>query len=101
MTDAPNRIREIRDSKGITIERLSDLTGLSVSHLSRMERGARNLSVENLTIIAAALGVPKQDILVKPDESDEIDRIVCALRATPEPLRKSIIDSLKFALKIP
>lgn len=101
MTGAPNRIREIRDSKGITIERLAELTGISVSHLSRMEGGTRNLSVNKLTIIAAALQVPKQDILVKPNEGDEIDEIATALRATPEPLRKSIINSIKFALKIP
>lgn len=101
MKSAPNRIREIRESKRITIERLSELTGISVSHLSRIESGARNLSVKNLTIIASALGIPRQEILVKPYESDEIDRIAEALRSTPEPLRKSIIDSIKFALKIP
>lgn len=101
MSDEPNRIREIRDSKGITIERLSEMTGLSVSYLSRLEGGGRNLSVKNLTVIAAALDVPKQDILVKPLDRDEIDYVADALRAAPEPLRKSIVDSIKFALKIP
>lgn len=101
MTIRPNRIREIRNSKGITIERLSEATGISTGYLSRLEGGGRNLSVKNLTIIANALGVPKQDILVKPDDQDEIAQIADALRAAPEPLRSSVISSIKFALKIP
>lgn len=65
-----NRIREIRRSKEITIEQLSDLSGISTSHLSRMESGSRGLSMANLLRIARALGVEPEDITSEFDPDD-------------------------------
>ncbi len=61
----PNRIDRVRDEKGVTIEQLSDRTGISVSHLSRMASGKRNLSVKNINIISAALEVTPKDLLLE------------------------------------
>ena len=36
-----NRMREIRIEQGITLEKLSELTGISVGYLSHLERGTR------------------------------------------------------------
>lgn len=52
-----NRMREIRKETGITLEKLSMKTGISIGYLSHLERGTR----ENPTIcvmekIAYALG---------------------------------------------
>lgn len=61
----PNRIDEVRDEKGLTIEQLAEKTGISVSHISRMASGKRNLSVKNLNTIAAALEVTPKDLLLE------------------------------------
>ena len=59
----PNRLREIRDDQGLTIEEVAELTGLSVSYVSRLENGERNLSVKNMNLFAHALKVDKRDLL--------------------------------------
>lgn len=60
----PNRIREIRLERGLTIEELAEKTELSVSYTGRMEKGERNLSVKNLNLFAAALDVEPGDLLL-------------------------------------
>ncbi len=51
-----NRIREIRKQRGKTLEELSEVTGISYTHLSRIESGSRGLSLENVIKIARGLG---------------------------------------------
>jgi len=57
-----NQIRKIRRSKEITIEKLSELTGISTSHLSRIESGGRGLNLENLIRISQALDVDPEEV---------------------------------------
>lgn len=59
----PNRVREIRKEKSLTIEELAEATGLSVSYVGRLENGERNLSVKNMNLFADALGVEPQELL--------------------------------------
>lgn len=59
----PNRIREWRKERKITLERLAELTGLSISYISRMEKGGREVSLKNLTKISTALRVPARDLV--------------------------------------
>lgn len=75
--ESSNRIREQRKAKGLTLEELSSIAGISVTHLQRMERGERNVSLKNLEKIAAALNLAATELLVgsqtntsatKPDE---------------------------------
>lgn len=60
---APNRIREFREEADMTIEDLAEATGLSVSYVSRLEKGARNLSLRNLNLFAHALNKSPQELL--------------------------------------
>lgn len=55
------RIRELRTDKKITLKELSSITGLSVSFLSQVERGASSLAIPSLEKIAGALDVPITD----------------------------------------
>lgn len=59
----PNRISEIREQKGLTIEQLAEKVGMSVSYLWRLAHSERNLSHKNLNRIAAALDVSPKEIL--------------------------------------
>lgn len=60
---APNRIDELRLAQDMTIEQLAEKTGISVSYLSRMASGKRNLSVKNINVIASAFGVAPKELL--------------------------------------
>ncbi len=51
------QIRLARTERGWTLRNLSEISGVSVSQLSSIERGTHLPSVESLTIIAEALGV--------------------------------------------
>jgi transcriptional regulator with XRE-family HTH domain len=79
-----NRIREHREAKGWTLERLAaevaERTGIETSYqqMSRLEKGQRGLNDEWLRILAKTLGVSKASLLADafvvpgftPSESD-------------------------------
>lgn len=55
------RIRRCR--LGFTLAQVSDKTGLSISHISRIEGGAHSPGLDTLTKIADALGVDVADLV--------------------------------------
>ncbi len=57
------RVREFRKLRKMTIEKLAELSGVSVSQVSRIETGERNWSVDSLPKIAKALGVDVLDLI--------------------------------------
>ena len=51
-----NNMRNIRNSKNITLERLSKITGISVGYLCHLEKGTRsNPSMQVMELIAMGL----------------------------------------------
>ena len=50
-------LRELRKERGMTLEQLSDATGISVSSLSRIENTQLGLNVDKVELLARALGV--------------------------------------------
>ena len=51
-------IRRVRKSKNMTLVDLAEKIGLSLSHISQVERGITNPSINSLRKIALALGIP-------------------------------------------
>src|SRR3954465_8807104 len=56
-------IRDIRKRREMTLEKLSELTGISVSSLSRIENTRLGMTVEKLGVLARALDVPPETLL--------------------------------------
>lgn len=56
-------VRRIRHEAGISQEELADRAKLHRTYISSLERGERNVSVENIFAIAEALNVPPGDLL--------------------------------------
>lgn len=50
-----NRIKETRQQKGITREKLSEIIGISAMYLGQLERGERRGGINNYVEIANAL----------------------------------------------
>lgn len=50
-------IRELRDAKGWSQERLAEEAGMDRTYVSGVERGERNVSYTNLLRISATLGL--------------------------------------------
>ena len=53
----------MREQRGMTQEVLADLSGLHPTYISGIERGRRNVSLENIGRIAAALGISPSDLV--------------------------------------
>lgn len=68
MKEFPNRIRELRLAKEMTVEQLAEATGLSPSYVWRLENSERNLSIKNMNLFAHALDVQPKDLL--PGETE-------------------------------
>lgn len=58
-----DNLRRIRHEAGISQEELADRANLHRTYISSIERGERNVSVENIFAIAQALDVPPADLL--------------------------------------
>lgn len=53
----PERLRQLREKKGISRRVLSELCGLSKNEISRYERGERSPCLEKATNLAVFFGV--------------------------------------------
>lgn len=66
----PNNIRNIRLSNGMKMTELARRTGLSLSAVSKIEKGVRRLNQKQLLNICNILGCKLSDIFIK--ESDDV-----------------------------
>jgi transcriptional regulator with XRE-family HTH domain len=58
-----NAVRELRKEQSVSQEALADSASLDRSHLGRIERGERNVTLLNLVKIAAALRVSVAELV--------------------------------------
>lgn len=70
---AKNRVRELRTTKGLTVQRLAESVGISHPYLVRIENGQRGLSVPIAERLATVMGVSVHEVLgLKANTSGEI-----------------------------
>lgn len=84
---APTYIRQWREHRGLSLERLADRLGTTKASLSRIERGLQPYSQPTLEALAAALACEPADLLMRnPTDPEGIwsiwDRIPERQRAT-------------------
>jgi transcriptional regulator with XRE-family HTH domain len=60
-----NTLRELRAERGLSQEQLADEAGLHRTFVGAVERGERNISIDNIGKLAKALGVPASTLLGK------------------------------------
>lgn len=61
------RVRELRKERGFSQERFAAASGLDRSYYGGVERGERNVSLENIAAIARALDVPVRELFPSED----------------------------------
>lgn len=89
-----NRIREVRKSRHLTLDELSETTGVSTTHLSRIESGDRGLSLENAVRIARALSCDVVDVTDEFSEEDIAQATKLDLGAVPRPAETGDVQNL-------
>lgn len=94
------RIRKIRKARNLSQEQLSEMVGISVTHMSHIETGNTKLSLPVLVDLANALEVRTDDLLydkVTAERSTATDTIVQLLEACTTQQLRVIEDLVKAA----
>ena len=60
------RVRELRRVRGLSQEALAEHAGLHRTYVGSVERGERNVSLDNIHALADALEVAAPDLLAAP-----------------------------------
>ena len=59
------RVRELRLQRGLSQEKLAEISGLHRTYISSLELGKRNVSLVNIHALAKALQVTADELLRK------------------------------------
>jgi transcriptional regulator with XRE-family HTH domain len=70
LTAVGPRLRELRQQRDLTLTRLAETTGISVSTLSRLESGTRKPTLELLLPLAEAYQVTLDELVDAPETGD-------------------------------
>ena len=65
------RVRDLRKAKGFSQEFFAEQCGLDRTYIGGVERGERNLSLENIALIAKALGLTISELTQGIDTADK------------------------------
>ncbi len=57
------RVRQLRQAKGLSQEAFATKCGLDRTYISGIERGRRNVSLRNIEVITEALGVSLSELM--------------------------------------
>lgn len=57
------RVRQERKAANMTLEDLAERADMNWSYIAQVERGERNIGIDNMMAIAEGLGIPLRDLL--------------------------------------
>jgi transcriptional regulator with XRE-family HTH domain len=90
------RIRVLRKSRDLPIQRLADLAGISPGYLSDVERGSSAPSAEKLARIAAELGVSTDYLLTGATTSSAPVQVPLGLAAAADQLNLTYTQTMRL-----
>lgn len=63
-------IKDLRKQRGLSQDAFADLVGLHRTYIGGVERGERNLSIDNLEKISSSLAVPVSELFLRTESHD-------------------------------
>lgn len=88
---------ELREHRGLTQADLATQMGLAASTWSRIENGSSALSIDQLALVAKALGVRPGEIL---QHADRVQDVASERKVRVEPERISSADAVTLGLAV-
>lgn len=90
-------VRKLRKAQHLSIYVMAERSGLSVTYISSIEHGKRDVSFSTIRAIAGALGVPMRDLFGRPEgvPPTAIEAAWLFEAASPE-WRSAILDLLRY-----
>ena len=79
-----NRLKEIRQQKGLTLAEVADKAETSLQQIQRLENGERRLTTDWIARLAKALNVSQAEIVPDLSDSETLNRIITKLRMLTE-----------------
>ena len=73
------RIEDLRKRAGYTQNALAERSGISQSHLRRVELGESRITVDHLQMICDTLGISLKDFFDDGTEQDELSQAIASL----------------------
>lgn len=61
--DFGEKVQAARRLQGLSLEDLAERSGMNWSYIAQIERGERNISIDNMAALAAALELPLREVL--------------------------------------
>lgn len=77
------RVKELRTARGLTVDQLANLAGLSKSYLSEIENGKKQINARRLEALASALQVQPTDLISDPEVSSDLAAHLDVVRKLP------------------
>lgn len=88
------RIKELRERRGFTQNRLADWAGVSQTHLRRVELGEADITVGHLRLICDALGVTLSEFFAECEDDEDDLTFLSHLTAKQKHLLAEFLKSL-------
>lgn len=89
----PNRVREFRESRNLTLKQLAEASGLFFTQIAKIETGFRPARDFEFQRLAHALGVAPSDLFHLTDGGLSVEEraIISAYRCFPQSMRKAVL----------
>lgn len=87
--DIAERLKSVRTSKNISVYKLSQLSGVSETHIRDLERGDRNPSFDTLSRLMKPMGLSLSELVSESDDAvyltdEEKELIACFRKLSAE-----------------
>ena len=90
------QVRQLRNGHKWSQQKLSEVSGLAVRTISRIERGLMNPSFEVLSILVDVLGISFDSLFTSPNDQDvDLQEMIGLYRACPKRGRKLILAAIR------
>ena len=88
-------LKYLREKSGYTQEQLAEITGLSVSHISKVEAGLRRVGMKTYISILQALNVEGNDYINLAVNENNIKQYLAIFEGCSEAETKFLLNSLE------